>query len=85
MSSMIVESLYRVSNVEFEEDLDAKKRYDDILNKTGDTDFHVEAALDYMYGTDRNKDIMYYTDEQIEKALDYYWENDVYYLEKENE
>lgn len=36
MSNMIVESLYRVSNVEF-------------------------------------------------KALDYYWENDVYYLEKENE
>jgi len=52
-------------------------RYERFLQKYRATDYDIDEALDYMYGTDRKKkDFMDYTDREIADALDYMWHKD---------
>lgn len=74
--SNIVESLYRVTEAYDTRMYDEKnrKRFRELCQMFNVTSIDIEKALNFQYGLDRDLDLSTYTDQEVEKALDYFFD-----------
>lgn len=51
-----------------------KERLRYLLNRFNTTSVEIERALTFKYGPDKHRDLSMYTDNDIKRAIDYYYE-----------